>query len=306
MTIQDLQLKVTAAEEKVTKCKGTIERHKKQLDKCIKLFNEISIKYFGITYEEWTVEAIRDTDVREIYWCYCDIKHKEDDIKNAIKKLEDAERIYNNWIEKLNTEEANQAYIANSIPAVIKSFLEDWKTQTIEFMWSRRDKYYKDYEQYKRDRNYCFYTYMADHRNDYTYLDSKYLDNFDETFRYFNYCNSSKSYNIIKRDYDIEDIDKAFKTKYSDPLFVHYKSTRFDDEWLDKTIEKEKNDKLLDLMSRVTRITGVITDAGYLRIHNGELNGIIVGEKGSVTVNTIGAGGYNIQRFHWRTLVKKI
>jgi len=38
---------------------------------------------------------------------------------------------------------------------------------------------------------------------------------------------------------------------------------------------------------------------------NGEINGIVRGEKGAVTVETIGVGGWNIQKFHFRVLVKE-
>jgi hypothetical protein len=59
------------------------------------------------------------------------------------------------------------------------------------------------------------------------------------------------------------------------------------------------------LVARVERKTGEITDAAGLHIGmNGEINGLVVGVKGSATVNTIGAGGYNIQCFHYRVLVK--
>ena len=39
---------------------------------------------------------------------------------------------------------------------------------------------------------------------------------------------------------------------------------------------------------------------------NGEINGIAEGEKGRAKVETIGAGGYNIQCYHFRVLVNKI
>jgi hypothetical protein len=306
MIINDLQVKVNAAEEKVHKCENTIERHKKSKEKLINNFNELSLKLFDKTYEDWTIDDIRDVSVREIYWYWTDIQHKDDDIKGATNKLEDAKRVYNNWVEKLHTEEARQAYIEGSIPDIIKDFLNDWKTKTIEYMQNRKEMYFKDLEQYLIDKNYRFYNYIVDHRDDFNYIDDKYIDNFIPSYKYINHCTSGPTYSAVKRNYELNNIESAFKMKYSDPLFIHYKSSNFDNEWLDKNVEQEKNDKLIDLMTRVTKITGVITDASNLRVKNGELNGTIIGENGSVTVNTIGAGGYNVQRFHFRTLVHKL
>lgn len=41
-------------------------------------------------------------------------------------------------------------------------------------------------------------------------------------------------------------------------------------------------------------------------INKGRLNGVIQGTKASVSVESVFAGGYNIQRLHVRTLVKPI
>lgn len=43
-----------------------------------------------------------------------------------------------------------------------------------------------------------------------------------------------------------------------------------------------------------------------MHVQNGEIAGVIYGENGSATIQTIGAGGYNIQRFHFRTLVHEL
>lgn len=37
-----------------------------------------------------------------------------------------------------------------------------------------------------------------------------------------------------------------------------------------------------------------------------KLNGYIKGNAGTAKLNTIGAGWYNIQRFHFRTLITKV
>lgn len=72
-------------------------------------------------------------------------------------------------------------------------------------------------------------------------------------------------------------------------------------------VERDKELKYIDLVEKVKGICGTITDASCLRVgEKGELNGYIDGDKGSAKVQTFGAGGFNIQRFHYRTKVTKI
>ena len=69
-------------------------------------------------------------------------------------------------------------------------------------------------------------------------------------------------------------------------------------------------------MNRVTKVTGTITDASNLHLENGDINGIIIGERDKAKVQTISAGGYNDhiildsgrrgQCFHYRVLINPI
>ena len=68
---------------------------------------------------------------------------------------------------------------------------------------------------------------------------------------------------------------------------------------------------ILNLVNRVKGITGEITSWRGLTIqpdNNGWsiLNGRVEGKEGIAYVESIGAGGYNIQRYHIRVLVKSI
>ena len=80
----------------------------------------------------------------------------------------------------------------------------------------------------------------------------------------------------------------------------------------ENTIEALKKENLenaqqsvLNLVDRVEDRVGKVTDWSNLHLGmNGMLNGRIIGNLGSVYVETIGAGGYNIQRFHYRVLLK--
>lgn len=75
---------------------------------------------------------------------------------------------------------------------------------------------------------------------------------------------------------------------------------------LQKDLEQEANRKYDFIIERTNRIVGQITDASGLRVGNkDDLNGFIKGTKGTAKVQTIGAGGYAVQCFHFRTLINK-
>lgn len=68
---------------------------------------------------------------------------------------------------------------------------------------------------------------------------------------------------------------------------------------------------IFNLISRTHEIVGDITDCSCLETNQDNqgfsiINGIITGNKGKCIVESIGAGGYNIQKFHIRVLVKEI
>lgn len=67
---------------------------------------------------------------------------------------------------------------------------------------------------------------------------------------------------------------------------------------------------LMNLWNRVKEKVGEATDWAGLYVTQGNewegavVNGVVKGTKGTAYVETIGAGGWNIQKFHYRTLVK--
>jgi hypothetical protein len=72
-------------------------------------------------------------------------------------------------------------------------------------------------------------------------------------------------------------------------------------------IAHEKKRKGLKIVWDIKGYAGEIKSYERLYVDvSGNLNGIVVGERNTVEVNTIGAGGYNIQRYHYRTLVKVV
>ena len=112
---------------------------------------------------------------------------------------------------------------------------------------------------------------------------------------------------------DIRDREKMLKAKAKmdhKEFRKYYTWTREEDlrktdEEFRKIEEREADFWLLNLYNRVKEVTGEVTDCGGLRWGGKCLDGYVVGKKGTALVETIGAGGYNIQRFHLRVLVHK-
>mgnify|MGYP002521383299 CR=1 FL=1 len=107
--------------------------------------------------------------------------------------------------------------------------------------------------------------------------------------------NELGSIEFFKRGYTGADYDFRYKT---------------DDQIHDANVKDAKS-LILDLYYRVKDITGEVTDWSGIHATQGTggftvLNGIVIGKEGRAEVESILAGGYNIQRLHVRVLVKSL
>ena len=109
MTKKELEAKVINAQSAVAKREAVLAKHREQL---AKLISKGADQY--------------------------DIRYKEDDIKTATGKLEDARRILKNWQDKLGAQISRDAFIEANAPQVIKDFLERWKASAIIYYRQRR------------------------------------------------------------------------------------------------------------------------------------------------------------------------
>ena len=79
------------------------------------------------------------------------------------------------------------------------------------------------------------------------------------------------------------------------------------DEDIHKSNMKTAESMIIDLFNRVKAITGDVTEWSGIAVERGNsfpvLTGVVIGKSGRAYVETILAGGYNIQRLHIRTLV---
>ena len=344
MTIDELKEKVRLDEERVAKIEQTIERNKSQGEKKVVALNKIlEENKLGITYEDvcekngWYYDYQNQLFYHDLYWTACDILDKESAITDNMKKLKDAQKVVENWKEKLRAEEVKLQYIRDAVPEVIKEFLESWKQRILSYYNQKAADYPEALQEYRAERDLIYYELLVKTVNRlleedremfiqrYCYKNpdrvQRILDVLNDGFK----PNNNYEYiNLVQFSYrDLNDIEKQpryvrheekWNSRFGDGLFQNWISRKFDPEWLDTVIEQEKNNKLIDLMTRVSRVTGEILDASYLSIKEGNLNGYIIGKDGNAEVETIGAGGYNEhvilesgrrgQCHHFRVLVK--
>lgn len=95
------------------------------------------------------------------------------------------------------------------------------------------------------------------------------------------------------------------KYTYSDSEFIYQT-----DEQIHNSNLQESKIFILNLYNRIKSITGEVTDWNDIRLACGNtgpvLNGYVEGREGRCCVESILAGGYNIQRLHVRVLVKEV
>lgn len=345
MTIEELQDKIRLAEEKVAKIETLIKKYEVQKAKKIEALNKILAENrVNKTYDDlkdkngWYYDYQSQSFYQELYWTACDVRDKDSSISDNQVKLKDATAAVEKWKQKLRQEQARQQFIQDSVPAIIKQFLEDWKQAVIKYYTNKSLTFDADFKQYKEEKEKAYYDALCetveqliqDDREEfirkYCHGNESRLYYIQEMLEEYNPKNSYEYHNLIYFSYRdsnrIEEHPKymrvieAFNAKYGDNFFQAWRNTNFDPDWLDKKIEEEKNAKLIDLMTKVSKITGIITDATGLHIENGDINGIIIGKDGKAKVQTIDAGGYNEhvildsgrhgQRAHFRVLIHEV
>ena len=212
--------------------------------------------------------------------------YHESDLKWAQRDLENARKGLAEYREKLAKEKDKAA--SRNVQVII-DFLEQWKASV--------EKYYRD-----------VFPKFAVAANEFYRRDSEHT-------KWWNYERRSlpkeererveKEYHAYKREYAAK---WGFMERYATRNYLSGdRELHLDEQLLREDLKREAECKYDDIIERTNDIVGKITDASGLYIGaNEDLNGFIVGDKGTAKVTTIGAGGYNIQCFHFRTLIHKM
>lgn len=229
-------------------------------------------------------------NIGELYSAYRDLGEARNTLAN-----------YQIALEKMDNFEKEEKIEA------LWEFLCEWENKAYNWYLENAKKYFelkRDYVNAKKiwEKDYLEENPMPnrdENPNDYKYWDraKRYAkSNWEE--RYWNPINGLTS--------DITRVHGHYVGEYPNREYV-YDSYDVDTEKLAKVLSEEKTKKYQDLVKRVTSVVGNIVDASNLRIgvKNGEINGVVVGDRSKARVETISASG-PIQCFHYRVLVHEI
>ena len=198
------------------------------------------------------------------------------DLKVTTSDLEIAKEVLAKYQEDLRvaTEKANSRDVK-----VIVDFLEQWKAETKKYYLDNVEPYKEALQEYYKAENDLY-----------------------EKRRGLQY--RSDEYKALRKESD------KLKDKFDGQWgwiasYMDCYHKNLEEDRLDRDLKNEADRKYDFIIERTNKIVGQITDASHLYVQNFELNGLIHGTNGTARVQTIGAGGWNIQRYHFRTLIHK-
>lgn len=192
---------------------------------------------------------------------------------------------------------------------MIKDFLERWKTSAIIYYRQRRIdfiEYRKELRQKEREaRLEALHTLPELERYRQIYMDREPSDSDLANL----WPRQAVEEFLKERGLDYRSIREklAARTDQITNRLLEIRDETEREQWLENVLEDEKKAKLADLISRINKVVGTITDASGLDIGGkGDINGIIIGTEGKAVIETFGVAGYNIVCFHFRTTIREI
>lgn len=272
--------KIEKLQAQIAKSKDKLTKHKKdKVDKSYKLCKELGIR----NPDKW--DAYSEGRSSEQFHAKCYYDHAKFGYEIMQSKLDDLNKRLKALYEKKQKEDLKN----NTTPQipVIEEFLENWKK-------SAREYYLQQVEALEK-------------------FEAEYTNNLDEVMKDLEtkYGKTAvlKMSAEVKKELKDRKVDYTSRNMY---IKTHFNSVTVElsqlgsemDNKLESLLSSEVNKKRADFYARCYKVIGDVTDASSLHVgRNGSINGTIVGKLGKAVVETIMAGGYNVQVLHYRVLV---
>ena len=268
MTIEYIQKRIEGKEKEITKLQKKLERILKSKE------------------TNW--------EVNPYFYCESDLKYTERDLEQCKEMLRKYQEDLQKEIEKSNS---------RNVPSILM-FLENWKKRCTEIYTKGLVEYYEE----KKKVMEVGRKLSGMRWNDPEYESTNDLyDSMYKTFRqkcngYYKQWEEERGGRKYRGETKVKDGEYEWLKPYNRETTLEDSLKR-----LEKDLEEEKNRKYDFIIERTNKIVGTITDSTGLYVgDDGDLNGFIIGDRGRCKVQTVGCGGWNIQCFHFRTLIHEV
>lgn len=279
MTVEQLKDRIQKSHIKIEKIEKRIKKWQdaQTEDACVKHYD------YELSWGKTRQEIINENYAQYIKNCNWELDH-------AVQDLHDAQLTLEKYQNMLNLELAKDNEFENDRIQVIWEFLLNYKEKVAEYIRNNLSVLNEYYE---------VNTKMCDWHNNNAWRVHRGELTREEYNRVYN--------ELRERERELQANIHPYTKECAKRDYSKDNSERYIDEnKLEEILLKDCKARYFQLVKEVTKYTGIITDAQGLSIHAGELNGIIIGEKGKAKVQTFSAGGWNIQCFHYRTRVDKV
>ena len=278
ITIQDYEDRILACKDKLVK-----------IDKRIKKWEDAKSEEKFAKDNEWMKDdvgwRIGWDGYKTLYGTFEDYKkiHYQEHLDDCDKEIRYANRDKEDTISLItkyeNALEILKDKDAKPVIQIFKDFFDSWKEEIKEYVKPLVDEYYEANSEATNVINNRFHFQELGYTN---------KEEFDA------------AYNLLR---------KREKDLLSEPIVrtAIDKGLRRNPTEFNKYLDDYMNERYYELVTKVTKIVGNIDDVSNLSVGmDGTLNGRVYGDRGGAKIETIVAGGYNIQVRHYRVLVHKI
>lgn len=233
-------------------------------------------------------------------WTVNPYYYHESDLKYTIRDIEVAQKALEDYKAQLIAE--NEKANSRNVPAIV-DFLNGWKIRVTSHFTNGLMEYYLEKEYvhnlYRQMKNQYYITASTPEQIAYEEARKAFRNKchgYYERQEFINRWGKPDSKEVKVRDGEYE-----WLRPYNNESTLEEALNK-----LERDLTQEWNRKYDFIIERTNEIVGKITDATNLKVGaKSDLNGYIIGTKGTAKVQTIGAGGYNIQCFHFRTLINE-